>query len=74
MNNSKSKSLPEVVGRYAAVTGALGVALLMTTGCEPVAEATPGVYGGKADQLMTGDTAGRSDALQKRFQLVQADR
>ncbi len=48
--------------------------LLLAAGCEPVDEATPGVYGGKTDQLMSSDTASRAEALAKRFQLVQADR
>ena len=53
------------------------VATLGLTGCWEDPEVTlhePGEYKGTRDPLLNQQAAARTEALQKRFQLVQADR
>lgn len=56
---------------------AIAAATLVLSGCWESSDVTvhePGKYKGRADPLMAQQGASRSDALNKRFQLVQMDR
>ena len=59
------------------LAAALAAATLMLSGCWESSEVTvheAGKYKGSADPLMAQQAASRSEALKKRFQLVQTDR
>ena len=59
------------------LAGAVVAASLSMTGCWESADVTmhePGKYKGKSDPLLAQQGASRSEALKKRFQLVQMDR
>ena len=59
------------------LAAALAAATVALSGCWESADVTvheSGKYKGRADPLLAQQGAARSDALKKRFQLVQMDR